>query len=426
MRAPTWFPLLLLLLAAAGCGDTSPARHPKAPRDTEAPRAPSVASPDAPTAPTGSDLLAEAARKIDANLAGMRGEVAQRYARTLLEKTLPAAPEAQRPLLLHALQTGDTTERWLALQGAPSALAWDDAFFQAVLKQTQDPEASVRAAALQALRANKAFEDPAIERMWRVVRTAEPELRAALLYALGAIRQDGSRKADMLAALDSEHAAVRAAAAFSLSQLDLQPSLDPWPHDDVRAAFQTALSDADPQVRWWALLAFARMGRHAAPAAPEIAARLFDPEAKLQSAATSALLLLGDDAVEVLRPRVRTATRDQAESLAYVLRRLPGPNAEAALRAGLTHADPYIRTRMAMALDTRGVTDVDALRIIGASLAEEDPAVVLLALEGLGRASDRAGPYLDRIADLRTHPSAEVRRAAEVLTTMLRRGSNGR
>ncbi len=403
MRAPPTA-LLVVLALLAGCGEDGPKPRP-APGPVPVARAP---------APPGS--IAGVGRRVDASLAGLRGEAAAGYARELLATALPADPTEARAAVLDALNTGSPTERWIALLAVPGLARLDDALFRALLPQTQAAEAYLHAAAYDALRNAQAIDDKAAERMWRVQAEAKPPLRAAILRGLGASRGSEGRDALLLAALaQDEPTEVRRAAAFALfRELSARPSLAERPPQLLAELQRAAGADDDHGARTYAVHALAQLGPEAAPAAGTLVERLQDASPRVRSGATTALVAIGAAAIEALRTALDARDDRLTEVAVYILRRIGTPEAVAELRACLRHDDPYVRGRTAMALRGMKVGDVDALGIYRTLLKHAEARIVLLGLEGLGMLGRDAAPALDDVRALGAHADPEVRNAARV------------
>lgn len=409
--------LLLLLVLSTGCGEEAAPTAAPVPAPAPAP-ATGAADATAPkrAPPAGPRTLAGVAQAVDVKLAGLRGEAAAGYARSLLDAALPAGPGAARDAVLDALKTGSPTERWVALLALPRLAGIDDALLMALLPQTQAAESYLHAAAFEALRAAQTIDDKAAERMWRVQAQAGPSLRAALLHALGAARGSDGRDDVLLTALRAEEPAlVRRAAAFALFRsLHQAPSVAGRPPDLVTRLGAAAGADEDHGVRTYAVHALAQLGVAGLSQAAVLVRCLADPSPRVRTGATTALVAVGEGAVPELVDALGGPDHRRIEASVYILRRIGTDSAVAALRTALTEGAPFVRGRSAMALQGMQVEGIDALAVYRSLLKEEDARVVLLGLEGLGMLGRDAAPAIDDVRPLLQHTDTGVRSAARV------------
>jgi HEAT repeats len=165
---------------------------------------------------------------------------------------------------LEEVRAGGTNRRWQAafelskiLQGKKEAALEDDRFVPEIVslfRDSKNDDPRVRrylAVALGRLGDRRAV-DPLIEVLKQ--RDPDPETLIYSVWALGAI---GDPKAlpILLTLAGSEDSGVRKAVVHSLGAL---------PSPEARAALETALDDATPDVRWNAAIALAREGDDAA------------------------------------------------------------------------------------------------------------------------------------------------------------------
>jgi len=420
-------PLLLLAgLALGGCGDERPETNSPAPdpEPTKAnPTTNAAGREDATNEPASSKTLAGVAVAVDERLAGLRGEVAGRYAQKLLETALPEHEADRAQAVLEALQNGTPTVRWIALLAVPSLASIDDALFRSMLPQTQAAEPYLRTATFQALRTAKHIDDTAAEHMWRVQAQAPEPLRAALLHGLGTARGSDGRKDLLRAATErSNPVEVRRAATFALMHLVGEEAPTPHPHADLVDGFAHQItSDEDAGVRTYAVLALARMGPAAAPAASELVSRLRDESGRVRSGAVTALVGIGDPALGRLREALGQRVNRQTELIVTIVRRMGTPDAITLLRDCLAFEDPFVRGRCTMALVAMKVAGIDALTTYRQFLREEDPDLVMLGLEGIGMLGRDGAPALDAVRPLANHDDERVRDAARVWIDLLDR-----
>ena len=402
------------------CGDappTSPPAEHAVPRPAQGQLEAAIPQQRAPT------TIPEVAVAVDRMLAGLRGEAAAGIARELLQGALPAAAAERRDAVLNALKTGTPTVRWVALLGAPELDTLDDELFQAMLPQSQAAESWLHAGLYDALRKVRAIDERAAERMWRVQGEAATPLRAALLRALGTTRGAEGRDAILLDALDAGvDASVRREAAFVLMrELEQTPSLERRPRELVFRIASVARSDPDRGVRTYLVHAIAALGPAALPDAEVLVDRLRDEFSRVRAGAVTGLVAVGEPAIPWIEEVLGQRDNGITEAGIYVLRRLGTPRAIAALRRALENEDAYVRGRAAMALRGMQVPDVDALAIYRELLADEDDAVVMMALEGVGAMGADAAKATDVVRPLLQHDAPNIRGAARVWLEMIER-----
>jgi ParB family chromosome partitioning protein len=307
---------------------------------------------DDPDPALRADAFALATKK-NKDIAPLEAALASRYpdARTLaVDGLIKKHTKAAQVLLVRALADGDRGVRLLAL----SALVDDDARGP-LAEAMAGPHTDVRVRAAAALARHG--DGAALQPLLALATAPEPreaervaDWRDAVEHALFGLAElaDPAPLPMVVPLLDSPHAGVRKAAAAALAATA---------RDDTTAALRSALSHADPEVRFRAAAGLADLGD-----------------------GSVAPMALSDEAAKVIGPGAQFAA-------AVAL----GPAAGNALPTFLDHSDAALRTRAMTVLmllqmrDGRGTPDH-----ILAGLSAKNPRLRLLAAEGLEAFADPA------------------------------------
>lgn len=266
-----------------------------------------------------------------------------------------------------------------------------------LVRQARDSDPVLRTAAVgQLVLAGTRGREP-------LERLAQGPIELAI-EALEALTRTGARDAQRLlrGLADAFDPRVRAAAAFAMSATDdrrwleaacIEPSArvretacarlaDLAPDSDVLVLLaERARRDPEPAVRIAAALA---LGRFGASAVLVLRDRLSDPDPRVRSAALEALLRAdrqeGRSAVaSILEMPTSAVTIEAARLLATPLDRSSPPSsddlasARTHLAAALTHPDPVLRARAAVALGALRLTEEFARSLL--PRVEEEPDV---------------------------------------------------
>ena len=180
---------------------------------------------------------------------------------------------------------------------------------------------------------------------------------------------------------------------------------------------------ADPAMKKAALKAIGLLGPQAAPAVPDVAPHLTDPE--LTEEAAVALSFIGREAFAPLRKAAASddpvVRRESLRSLGKLKDRAPldATAVVPLLLEGLTDPDPTVRTVSATYL---GIIHEQASTVVPAlvaALKDEDHEVRSAAAAALGSFGDEARSALPALRKAASDPHEEVRREAGVALVKL-------
>lgn len=345
----------------------------------------------------------------------VRAEAARRQADTAAAQALVDDPD---PAVRLAVATSATQPQVLAaLARDPEPLvrarALDRGAAGPARQGLRDPSSVVRVVAAHRLASlARTGQEEALQGLWEAADSGDAYVRWKAAWGLAGARggPDGSRARDRLEALlgdrDSD---VRRQAARALGELG-DPAAMP--------ALIAALRDPNSFVRRWAAQGLGALGDPAA--APALRQAAAEPTALVAAAAAEALTRLGQPTrPSPYRPPAPPLAADEVRRLSTaadatlrkdLCKHLAGQPEHHALLIGLTRdADGEVRKSAVEALGW----DAAGRPALRAALSDDEPDVVITALDGLRRMGGDEDPALLALLD---HPDAELRlRAAEAL-----------
>jgi HEAT repeat protein len=242
---------------------------------------------------------------------------------------------------------------------------------------------------------------------------AEAGVRGQAARALWLIGDDGSTPAagpGVAALLE----ATRGSLGWPLPDADVVAALAVATREDPRA-LSSALTDADPGVRWHAAAAFVRLGRRGAAAVPCLLEAMRDPEWNVRNAAGRALEeAAGPEHAELLTAALATPDVETRYHVARALARL-GPSAARAvsvLQDTLADADAEVRMEAVWALAAIGPAAASAVPALLRALGDADAQVRAAAAWALAHVGAGRDAALS-LEPLSRDPDRDVREAAE-------------
>lgn len=318
----------------------------------------------------------------------------------------------------------------LASPAASRAQDDDAAQIEMVVGLLKGDDRDMRALALQYVRGELAGEK-ATRQFAAILPDLAPDAQAVLIEALGE-RGDATARADVLKMLESETAAVRAAALGALGALGgaddvpllakhaaegseaeksaAQKALKRLRGDGVDDAILAALKDAEPARK--AALLGVLAARNARQALPDVFAAAADADGAVRLAALGALRLLADesntaDVVATLKAATNESERAKAELALLVVCSRGREACVDALVEGLSDADAKSQAALLRALGRAGGTK--ALEAIVQRIGADDETVRDEAVRILSIWNDPAAmAHLVALAEKAEEPRHQV------------------